>query len=136
MLPEEASIVSVPLTVGGTSIGAIKVYSAQPDAYSEHDEHLLSLFARQAAILLVNTQTLADARQLSANLTVALTNRDVIGQAKGILMERHRLTAEEAFRLLARVSQHTNTKLIDVARYLTATGELAEPRQPVASRRT
>ncbi len=61
--------------------------------------------------------------------------RDVIGQAKGILMERHRLTAHQAFTLLVRVSQHTNTKLVEVATYLTATGELAEPRQPATQRR-
>jgi GAF domain-containing protein len=55
------SMVSVPLVTGGASTGAIKVYSTVPDAYDERDEHLLTLFAQQAAILLVNTQTLADA---------------------------------------------------------------------------
>ncbi|WP_433261672.1 ANTAR domain-containing protein [Micromonospora vinacea] len=50
--------------------------------------------------------------------------RDVIGQAKGILMERHKLTADEAFAVLARASQNTNRKLVDVARYLTTTGQL------------
>ena len=49
-----------------------------------------------------------------------------IEQAKGILMERHKLTADQAFAVLARASQHTNRKLVDVARYLTSTGELAD----------
>ncbi len=52
--------------------------------------------------------------------------RDLIGQAKGILMERHKLTGDQAFALLVRASQHTNTKLSEVARYLVETGELRD----------
>ncbi|GAA0476836.1 hypothetical protein Aca07nite_84930 [Actinoplanes capillaceus] len=54
----------------------------------------------------------------------ALSTRDVIGQAKGILMERQRLSAGEAFDLLRRVSQRLNRKLADVAEQLTETGEV------------
>jgi AmiR/NasT family two-component response regulator len=45
----------------------------------------------------------------------ALASRDVIGQAKGIVMERHGIGAEEAFDRLVRISQSTNTKLGSVA---------------------
>jgi ANTAR domain len=48
----------------------------------------------------------------------ALAGRDVIGPAKGILMHRDNLTGLQAFALLARVSQETNTKLVDVAKFL------------------
>jgi AmiR/NasT family two-component response regulator len=54
----------------------------------------------------------------------ALGNRDVIGQAKGILMERHRLTPNQAFALLSERSQQVNRKLVDVARRLAETGTL------------
>ena len=50
--------------------------------------------------------------------------RDLIGQAKGILMERQRLSAGDAFDLLRRASQRLNRKLIDVAEHLTETGEM------------
>jgi len=53
-----------------------------------------------------------------ANLRLAVVNRDVIGQAKGILMERHGLGAEEAFQRLVTMSQHANIKLHDVAQNL------------------
>ena len=53
---------------------------------------------------------LADARQ-KADLRVAISSRDLIGQAKGILMERHGLTAEQAFAVLAQHSQENNRKL-------------------------
>jgi AmiR/NasT family two-component response regulator len=45
----------------------------------------------------------------------ALESRDVIGQAKGILMERENVTAEQAFEMLRTSSQHLNLKLRDVA---------------------
>jgi len=57
-------------------------------------------------------------------LHTALDSRDVIGQAKGILMERYRLTPDGAFALLARASQDTNVKLREVADELCRTGTL------------
>ncbi len=66
---------------------------------------------------------MADALRLR-ELERALDVRDLIGQAKGILMERHRLTGDQAFPRLVRVSRSTNTKLVEVARRLVETGEL------------
>jgi AmiR/NasT family two-component response regulator len=57
-------------------------------------------------------------------MRAAVTNRDLIGQAKGILMERHRITADAAFTLLAEASQHKNLKLTQIASHLVETGEL------------
>ena len=53
----------------------------------------------------------------------ALASRDLIGQAKGILMERYRITADEAFEKLRVASQHTNRKVSAVAEELAATGQ-------------
>jgi AmiR/NasT family two-component response regulator len=52
------------------------------------------------------------------------STRDVIGQAKGILMERQHLSAGDAFDLLRRVSQQLNRKLTDIAQHLAETGEI------------
>ena len=60
-------------------------------------------------------------------LELALETRDVIGQAKGILMERFRMTADEAFDRLRMASQHTNRKLNALARDLAETGEWPFP---------
>ena len=51
-------------------------------------------------------------------------NRDLIGQAKGILIERHRLTPDAAFRMLSKASQAKNVKLIVIAQHLVDSGEL------------
>ena len=51
----------------------------------------------------------------------ALASRDVIGQAKGMLMERFNIDAVAAFQLLRRLSQESNTRLVDIAERLVAT---------------
>jgi AmiR/NasT family two-component response regulator len=53
-----------------------------------------------------------------------MRTRDIIGQAKGILMERFSITADQAFALLVRVSQSTNRKLADIAEELTMSRQL------------
>ena len=57
-------------------------------------------------------------------MLAALANRDVIGQAKGILMERYHMTADTAFSRLTQASQHQNRKLTDLAAHFVETGEL------------
>ena len=56
-----------------------------------------------------------------------MASRDAIGQAKGVLMERHRITGDEAFEMLKQASRRANRKLVDVAEILAATGELPQP---------
>lgn len=123
------AMLSVPLTTSEATIGAMKVYSGQPAAYNTRAEHLLELFARQAAILLSNAQALTDARRLSAELTEALTNRDVIGQAKGVLIAQGAVDGEAAFAMLVAASQRSNTKLTEVARRVIASAVSRNPRR-------
>jgi AmiR/NasT family two-component response regulator len=61
------------------------------------------------------------------HLRRALASRDVIGQAKGVLMERFKVTGEEAFGLLVNASQHRNVKVSDLATELAQTGEWVGP---------
>ena len=55
-------------------------------------------------------------------LEEALLSRDVIGQAKGILMERLHLTSDQAFEELRQASQKHNRKVRDIAAELAQTG--------------
>ena len=66
-----------------------------------------------------------------SHLEAAIASRTIIGQAEGILMERHRLSPEQAFQRLRTTSQHLNQKLREVAAELVATGQervLGRPR--------
>ena len=109
------SMLSFQLFVEHGNLGALNLYSADKHAFDENSEHIGLLFAAHAAVAMSGAQQ-------EEHLHRALAARDLIGQAKGMLMERHKITADQAFAVLARASQHTNTKMIDVARTLTVSG--------------
>ena len=111
------SMLCVPLWVDERCLGALSLYADQAAAFTDLHGRVTTLLATFAALALAEAQR---ADQMHA----ALVNRDVIGQAKGILMERHRITADAAFGFLTRVSQAENTKLAALAGQLVATGEL------------
>src|ERR1700728_1302975 len=67
-----------------------------------------------------------DEERRTEHLHAALTTREVIGQAQGILMERERISAAQAFDDLRRASQYLNRKLRDVAQDLVDTGTRPE----------
>lgn len=104
---------------------ALNVYAIDTDAFTDADVRTAAHFASYAAVALANMDALENARDLAENLQAAMRFRSVIEQAKGILMERHKLTADQAFRLLAETSMHTNRKVRDVAENLVLTGEVA-----------
>jgi GAF domain-containing protein len=106
---------SAPLVAGDTALGAIKVYGERPHAYDAQDEHVLTLFAAQAAVLVANMQTVENARRLSDQLKAALRSRDVISTAKGVLMARENIDEDTAFGRLVAMSQRDGRKLRDVA---------------------
>ncbi len=102
---------------GVVSLGALNLYSPQPRSFDSDTRAEAEAFAAHAAIALESAQT-------EAQLRSGLVTRVVIGQAEGILMERLKITADQAFGVLSRVSQHSNVKLRDVARKLVETGEI------------
>ncbi len=114
---------SLPLKVGDNAIGALNLYSRR-GSFGKAPAHteVAEAFARQAAVALANAQAYHQARELAQHLEEALKSRDVIGQAKGIVMERERCTAEQAFDILRAVSQSRNIKLRDVAELVVRTG--------------
>jgi GAF domain-containing protein len=117
------SSLAVPVPAAQLSAG-LNVYAPRVGAFAEEDRQTLTRFADLAAVVLTNIDTLQNARELAENLRRAMEFRAVIEQAKGILIERHKLTADQAFRLLAEASQRANRKLHDLAEDLVLTGEL------------
>ena len=109
------SMLSVPMLSAGRSMGAIKVYSDRPRAYDSSSVTILELFAQQAAVLLSNTQAVSDARKLSTQLTAALEDRDVIGQATGVLLAQGASDVPAALESLRSAAQRAGTSLHTVA---------------------
>ena len=111
------SMLSFQLYVEGDNLGALNLLSRQPDAFDEESEQVGLLFASHAAV------AFADARKTD-HLSTAVASRDLIGQAKGMLMERYAITETQAFRVLIRISQDNHRKLREVAEELVSTRRL------------
>lgn len=101
----------------GHRLGALNLYWKEPVTLTSDDLAYVSIFATHAAIALV-------ASLQATHLNTALDTRKVIGQAQGILMERHNLSTEQAFEVLRRYSQQHNMKLREVAHQLVETRKL------------
>lgn len=109
-----ASVLSFRLYLESDTLGVLSLYSSVPGGFTSESRAIAGLFASHAALVV------GSALQVG-NLKHAVSTRDLIGQAKGILMERFGVTAEDAFDLLVRSSQQTHVKLVDVARWLVGT---------------
>lgn len=109
------SSLSTPLHASGRVLGALKVYGHQPTAFADRSETILARLADQAAILLANVSTLDRAERLSESLQEALRTRNVIALASGVLMERRRLSEEQAFLRLVEAARAQSRELVDEA---------------------
>jgi GAF domain-containing protein len=120
------SSLSVPLGGPEQIPAALNLYAREPEAFDDAGRSVARRFAEFAGVAVTYMNAYHSARDLADNLQAALASRAVIDQAKGILIERHRITADQAFEVLARTSMRTNTKLRALAAHLVETGELPE----------
>lgn len=119
------SSLSVPLALSGEPTGALNLYGERVAAFADDQvRRAAGAVGSSAAAGLAALLERAAADALAGNLESAMGSRAVIEQAKGILMERRRVTADAAFDLLRNASQVTNRKLRDVAEHLVVSGEL------------
>jgi GAF domain-containing protein len=116
------SVLALPLTVNDRTVGALNLYSREPDAFDADAQDLARNFAAQAAIALVNIELYEGATKLNDQLNEAMDSRAVIEQAKGILMGREHCDADQAFELLKAMSQTENVKVREVATLLVGEG--------------
>jgi len=125
------SSLSVPLPFQGVTIGALNNYASAPGAFGGTDIAVGQEVAAWVALAVGNADMIARTVDDLAGMRAAMASRAVIERAKGILMERCKVTEAEAFTQLTRASQNTNIKLRDVADELVRTGALRE-RPPTA----
>ncbi len=116
------TVLACPLSSDGMR-GALNLYAQLPNAFGATDRAKGTILAAVAGAAIAATARRADLQSKNVNLQAALVSRELIGQAQGILMERERVSAEQAFDILRRASQHLNEKLRDVAQNLVDTGE-------------
>lgn len=102
------SVLGLRLFLEEDTLGALNLYATRPDAFDDTDAALASVFAAHAAVALANARRQAQLERKAAT-------RDLIGEAKGILMARSNVDEEQAFQMLVRASQRMNVKVVDVA---------------------
>jgi len=106
---------------------SLTLYGRRPEVFGGIDRGSSHVFATLARLALESAETRAAGDKRAEDLAEALRTRELIGQAQGILMERERVTGDQAFGLLRRASQRRNRRLRDVAQELVETGEFPDP---------
>jgi transcriptional regulator with GAF, ATPase, and Fis domain len=109
------SLMSFQLYTHNARMGALNLFGIKPDVFTAENEAVGAMLATHAATALI-----ADDERLQ--FQSALTSRDIIGQAKGMIMERFDVDAVRAFELLRSLSQNSNTRLASVAEELVSRG--------------
>jgi len=112
------SVLSLPMFYDSTRLGALNVFADEVDAFDEMSRNMATVYAALGALAWGSFV-------LYRQMTAAVESRDIIGQAKGMLMERYKIDAEQAFGILRKLSQIDNTPLRTVASELVTARELA-----------
>ena len=106
--------VSFKLYTANRTAGALNLFAFKPNAFDGEAETIGTVLAAHAAAAIL-------ASREGEELQSALTTRDRIGQAKGIIMERYGVDDIRAFEMLRRLSQDSNTRLVDIAQRVVET---------------
>ncbi len=102
------SIMAFQLFIAGESLGALNIYAEEPQAFSAEARTLGLIFAAHSSVAW-------NSARRDEQFQRALSSRDVIGQAKGMIMERYRVDAVQAFEVLSKLSQDSNVPLLQIA---------------------
>jgi hypothetical protein len=114
--------------------GALNLYGYSAKSFDVGDRANGQVLATLSDLAASTAETHELEERQMENLRAALVTREMIGQATGILMAREKITADQAFDVLRRASQHLNVRLRDVARDVVETGETPAPvnAEPIA----
>ena len=109
------SMMSMPMAAESNVMGALNVYSRQPDAFDSQAAAIADIVAAHAGLASQVSMAYFGHRDLAEQLSDAMRSRAAIEQAKGIIMATHRCNPDDAFKTLVRLSQTSNRKLRDLA---------------------
>ncbi len=103
------SILSFELFVDRDATAVLNFFAHHPHAFTDESLELGGIFATHVALAW-------SMMRRNDRFRSALASRDIIGQAKEVIMERFKLDAVEALNLLTRLSQQSNTTLFEIVR--------------------
>jgi len=109
------STLSFQLYLDDDAMGALNLFAFEAEAFDPEAEAITEVLAAHAAMAL-------NAARSHRQFTSALASRDMIGQAKGMIMERFAIDAVAAFELLRTLSQDSNIPLATVSERIVDAG--------------
>jgi GAF domain-containing protein len=109
------AVLAIPVADSGRRSGVLNVYGGVIGAFRPEDRRMAELVAAAVTGVLQSVGEREELQKLAANLEVALTSRAEIDQAKGVLMGRLGVSADDAFARLVTVSNRLNIKVRDLA---------------------
>jgi GAF domain-containing protein len=107
------SIMAFQLFIASETMGALNVYAEKSNVFGDESRNIGLVFAAHSSVAW-------NSARRDQQFKNALASRDVIGQAKGMIMERYGVDAVQAFELLRKLSQDSNVPLVKVATELVA----------------
>ena len=110
------SVAGIPMPVEDGCIGALNLYRHDAGPWDDHVVRIGQVMATMASGYIVNGTRLEESRTLAAQLQHALDSRTIIEQAKGVLVGRIEVSANDAFGLLRTHARSNGLRLRDVCR--------------------
>jgi AmiR/NasT family two-component response regulator len=121
------AVVSVLLSNGPRLVSYIFIAGLSPRLVLDDDyREFIELIGEEMAAALGAARSLEAERERASNLQVALLSNRHIGAAIGVLMALHKISEDQAFKMLVKTSQESRRKLREVADDVTRTGALPE----------
>jgi hypothetical protein len=121
----------LPATIDGEPDYRGVLIMKYPDASPSAAQVVLGQLIVDRALAIVHRERLAlrlaEETSRAQNLELAVASNREIGMALGIIMAMHKLTSDQAFDLLRRLSQHAHRKARDIAREIVHTGAIELP---------
>lgn len=114
------SLLCVPLSVKGRTIGVINCYTSRLHEFSKMEVDVLTTVANEAAIAIENTELMVKTRVIQEELEA----RKLVERAKDILMQGLGLSGEEAYRRIQRQSMNTRKSMREVAEAIILSREI------------
>ena len=105
------SMLSVPLTVKDKVIGVINCYTSYRHEFTETERDVLTMVANQAAICIENTELMVKTKVIQEELEV----RKLVERAKGVMIKRHGLSEEDAYKRLRKASMDSRKTMREIA---------------------
>ncbi|MEV0251841.1 GAF and ANTAR domain-containing protein [Nocardia sp. NPDC050712] len=113
-----AAVHAIPMRLRRETIGALNLFSREPGPMPENDLRVARALADTATIGILQERAIHRGEVLTEQLQVALSNRIIIEQAKGVLAHADNLDMDDAFQVLRSFGRRRSARLSDVSRLL------------------